>query len=159
MHKAIDMALAGDVIVVAGEGGLSNAIIGELMIGWAQRRGVAGFIIDGAVRDAAVIRSLSIPVYAAGITPRGPYKDGPGEINVPVSLGGVVVNPGDILVGDADGVVVISPKEAQDILEKAKATVAKEADIMKSIKEGTWNRAWVDKTLKDKGCEFIDAEA
>lgn len=159
LHKAIDLAEAGDVIVVAGDGELTNALIGELMIAWAQERGIAGFVIDGAVRDADTLKKLTIPVYAAGITPKGPYKDGPGEINVPVSVGGVVVKPGDILVGDADGIVVIDPKEAAEILEKAKATIAKEAEIMRTIKAGTWERAWVDKALKDKGCEFIDEEA
>ncbi|MDR3564466.1 MAG: RraA family protein [Negativicutes bacterium] len=156
LHKAIDMAAPGDVIVVDGQGDTVNSLIGELMISWAVERGIAGFIIDGAVRDAGAIKEMSIPVYAAGITPRGPYKEGPGEINGPVCCGGIIVKPGDILVGDEDSVVVIDPQDAPEILEKSKATVAKEAGIMEDIKNHKWDRKWVDKVLREKGCEYID---
>lgn len=155
LHKAIDMAAPGDVIVVDCQGSTTSAQTGELMIIWAQQRGIAGLVIDGAVRDSASIGKMDIPVYVAGVSPKGPYKDGPGEINVPVSCGGIVVNPGDILVGDADGIVVINPAEAPEILEKARATVAKEAGMLAAIKDRTWDRAWVDKQLRDKGCEFV----
>jgi len=158
LYKAIEMAQPGDVIVVAAQGELANATVGELMITWAKQRGVAGLIIDGAIRDVDAIKNMDIPVYAAGITPNGPYKEGPGEINVPVSLRGVVVRPGDILVGDGDGVIVIAPEEAAGILEMAKAVAVKEAGFMKAIDANTWDVSWVDKMLKEKGCEFI-AEA
>lgn len=155
LHKAIDLAQPGDVIVVDAEGDLSNAITGEMMITWMQRRGIHGLIIDGAVRDAGAIRNMTIPVYAAGVTPRGPYKDGPGEINVPISCGGVSIRPGDIVVGDSDGVIVIRPEEAPDILAKAQAIMEKEAGMASAIQSGTWDRSWVDKVLKEKGCEII----
>lgn len=158
VYKAIEMAQPGDVIVVAAQGELANATIGEIMITWAKRRGVAGFIIDGAVRDAEAIKKMDIPVYAVGVTPNGPYKEGPGEINVPVSLRGMVVRPGDILVGDGDGVIVIAPEEAAGILEKAKAVFTKEAGIMKDIEADRWDASWIDKILIDKGCEFIEDE-
>lgn len=157
LYKAIEMAEPGDVIVVAEHGQLSNAAIGELMITWAKQRRIAGFVIDGAVRDSDAIKNMDIPVYAAGITPNGPYKEGPGEINVPVSLGDIVVKPGDILVGDGDSVIVVDPREAADIIEKAKAVVMKEAGIMKAIETNSWDTSWVDKMLKEKGCEFIKA--
>lgn len=156
LHKALDMAKPGDVIVVAAQGDTVNSITGELMISWAKQRGLAGLIIDGAIRDAGAVRNMDIPVYAAGITPNGPYKDGPGEINVPVSCGGIMIKPGDILVGDEDSVVVIDPHDAPQILEKAKATVVKETRFMEEIKNGTWDRTWVDKMLNEKGCEYID---
>lgn len=156
LYKAIEMAKPGDVIVVAAQGEMANATVGELMITWAEQKGVAGFIIDGAIRDADAIRNMNIPVYAAGITPNGPYKEGPGEINVPVSLRGVVVRPGDILVGDGDGVIVISPEEAAGILEMANAVAIKEAGVMKAIAANNWDVSWVDKMLKEKGCEFIE---
>lgn len=156
LHKAIDMAVPGDIIVVDGQGDLTNSLIGELMISWAQRRGVSGFIIDGAIRDLATLRAMSIPVYAAGVTAKGPYKDGPGEINVTISCGGVIVKPGDILVGDADSVIVIDPKDAPDILKRAKAKATQETVTMEAINNGTWNRSWVDKSLQEKGCEFVD---
>ncbi|VBB09531.1 demethylmenaquinone methyltransferase [Lucifera butyrica] len=156
LHKAIDMAAPGDIIVVDGQGDLTNSLIGELMISWAQQRGVSGFIIDGAIRDVTALRSMSIPVYTAGITPKGPYKDGPGEINVTITCGGVVVKPGDILVGDADSVIVIDPNDAPAILKRAEEKAAQETVTKEAIKNGTWNRSWVDKALKEKGCEFIN---
>jgi regulator of RNase E activity RraA len=156
MHKAIDMAVPGDVLVIDGQGDMSNAMTGELMVMWMVQRGLAGLIIDGAIRDCTAIRQMPIPVYAAGVTPKGPYKEGPGEINVPICCGGVVVKPCDILVGDADGVVVIDPADAPEVLLKAKATVTKEAGIVEDIRNIRWDRSWVDKALKEKGCEFID---
>ncbi|MBP2629238.1 MAG: Dimethylmenaquinone methyltransferase [Firmicutes bacterium] len=156
LYKAIEMAQPGDVIVVAAQGEMANATVGELMITWAERKGVAGFIIDGAIRDVDAIKNMNIPVYAAGINPNGPYKEGPGEINVPVPLRGVVVRPGDILVGDGDGIIVIAPEEAADILEKAKAVTVKEAGFMKAIEANNWDVSWVEKMLKEKGCEFIE---
>lgn len=156
LHKAMDMAELGDIIVVDAGGDTTNSIIGELMICWMRGRGIAGLIVDGAIRDFGAIRKMNFPVYAAGIQPKGPYKDGPGEINVPVCCGGTVIKPGDILVGDEDSVVVIDPEDAPAILEKAKATMGKEAEMMEIIKNKAWDRTWVDKALKDKGCEFID---
>ena len=156
LHKAIDMAEPGDIIVVDAQGDLTHAVIGELMISWLQQRRVSGVIVDGAVRDAGHLRKINFPVYAAGVTPKGPYKEGPGEINVPVSCGGVVVKPGDILVGDADGVVVIDPADAPGILEKTKAHMLKEATATEDIKNNKWPRAWVDTMLGEKGCEYIN---
>jgi RraA family protein len=156
LHKAIDLAQPGDVIIVDCQGDTVNSVIGELMISWAARRGIAGIVVDGAIRDLDAIETMQFSVYAAGVTPKGPFKDGPGEINVPVSCGGIVVNPGDIIVGDGDGVVVIRPKDAPLVLEKAKAMQAREQDILKQIENLTWDRSWVDKALKDKGCEIID---
>jgi RraA family protein len=156
LHKAIDLAEPGDIVVVDGQGDLTNSMIGELMMTWSIRRGIGGFVIDGAIRDHATLKRLPIAVYAAGVTPAGPYKDGPGEINVVVSCGGVTIHPGDILVGDADGVVVIAPSDAPDILAKARAKSEDEKKIMQAIEQGTWDRTWVDKALAAKGCEFVD---
>src|SRR3979411_1342455 len=96
VHKAIDTARRGDVIVVDAGGFLDNAIIGELMMARARQRGVAGLVIWGAIRDSAEIGAGTYPVFAAGVTHRGPYKNGPGEINVPITMGGMPVNPGAI---------------------------------------------------------------
>jgi len=156
LHKALDMAGPGDVIVVDGQGDMTNSLLGELMCFYAIKRGINGMVIDGAIRDADTLSELNFPMFARGVTPKGPYKDGPGEINVPISCGGQVVNPGDIIVGDYDGVVVISPKDASELLEKAKATMAKEQEIIKQIKAGQWDRAWIDATLKAKGAEFVE---
>ena len=156
-HKAIDMAQPGDVIVVDVQGDLTNSLTGEIMMRLAAKRGLAGVVVDGAVRDADALREMEFSVYAAGVTPKGPYKEGPGEINVPVSCGGVVVFPGDILVGDGDGIVVISPKDALAVLEKAKKKLAQEQATFKAIEEGTLDRsAYSDEAFIKKGCEIID---
>ena len=106
-HAALTMARPGDVIVVDAGGDLTNAIIGERMILAAQRRGFGGFVVNGAIRDLDWCKRNSFPVYAAGVTHRGPYKTGPGEINVPVALDGMVCEPGDLVIGDEDGLLVI----------------------------------------------------
>ena len=154
VHKALDAAKPGDVIVVDAGGVLENAIIGELMMSRARQRGVAGIVIWGAIRDSAEIAAGTYPVYASGVTHRGPYKNGPGEINVPINMGGMAVNPCDIIVGDADGLVAIPQEQAERILKSAQGILAKETAAMKEIEAGTVDRSWVDKTLKEKGYKF-----
>lgn len=151
VHKAIDTAQPRDVIVVDAGGDLSQAIIGELMMRHAQRRGIAGLVINGAVRDMGTISNDIYPVYAAGITHRGPYKDGPGEINFPVSIGGMVIHPGDIIVGDEDGVVAIPLADAEAVLALTETLRLREEKVMREILDGTVDRSWVDAALKAKG--------
>ncbi|QCG99336.1 RraA family protein (plasmid) [Azospirillum sp. TSA2s] len=151
VHKALDLARPGDVIVVDAGGDTTNAIIGEIMWSYARTRGVAGFVIDGAVRDTAVLAAGDLPVYARGATHRGPYKDGPGEINVTVSVGGMVVAPGDILLGDEDGLLAVPQADAPAILELARAQQDREGGILRSIADGTVDRSWVDRLLAERG--------
>ena len=120
IHKALDLAEDGDVLVIDGNGCTSRSLMGEIMFTYAQNKGIRGIIVDGAIRDSDSLDELDIPVYAAAVTPQGPYKNGPGEIGAPVSCGGQVVFPGDILVGDADGVVVIHKEEAEKLVEITK---------------------------------------
>src|SRR5881396_64188 len=127
VHRALDTARPGDVIVVDAGGWLDNAIIGELMMSRAKQRG------------------------AAGVTHRGPYKNGPGEINVPIVIGGMPVNPGDIIVGDADGLVAVPQESAERVLASAKSILEKETASMKQILAGTVDRSWVEKALREKG--------
>jgi len=156
LHKALALAQPGDVVVVDGGSGTTHALIGELMTLYAINRGVAGIIIDGPVRDSGTLAQLAFPIYAIGATPAGPYKDGPGEIGFPVTCGGVTINPGDILVGDEDGIVVIPLAQAQEIITAAEALHHKEEGIMADIMAGTWDRSWIDQALKAKGCKFLD---
>lgn len=156
-HKAIALAQPGDVIVVDGQqGSLVNALAGELMVLWAKSKGLAGLVIDGAIRDSDAICKLDFPVYAAGVTSKGPYKQGPGEINVPISCGGVVVTPGDIVVGDADGIVIIPAKDAETVLAKAKNKYQNELKIRELISKGAWAPEPTDEELKARGCDIID---
>ena len=156
VHKAIDLAKAGDIIVVDAGGEVTNVIVGEILMRLAQKNGIAGFVIDGAIRDVASIGNETFSVYARGVTNRGPYKDGPGEINVPISIEGMVVNPGDIIIGDEDGLVVVPYKDAEEILKLAGEQQRKEEEILRSIESGDVDRKWVDEILKRKGCEFVD---
>jgi RraA family protein len=154
VHKAIDVAAPGDVIVVDAGGDLAQAIIGDIMSSLAQKRGVAGFVIYGAIRDSAEIGSRRFPVYACGVTHRGPYKNGPGEINGTIAVGGMVVRPGDIIVGDADGVVAVPLEHAEEVLTLARTQLAKETAMLKAIAAGKADRRWVDETLQQRGCDF-----
>ncbi|MCW3474658.1 RraA family protein [Limobrevibacterium gyesilva] len=154
VHKAIDLAAPGDVIVVDAGGDLTNAIIGELMLAHAIRRGVGGFVIDGAVRDAAAIRAAHLPVFAAGVTHRGPYKDGPGEINLPIAINGMVVAPGDLILGDEDGVLCVPFDDCETVLAAALAKQAAELRQMAATQDGSIDRSWVDASLARLGCEL-----
>jgi RraA family protein len=149
IHKALDMAGPGDVLVVDGGGDPNNALVGELMASHARKRGIVGFVIDGAIRDVAWFQDF--PCYARGNSHRGPYKDGPGEINVPVSIGGLVIHPGDIIVGDEDGVVALRPDEAAGVLEDARKKAKDEAKQLEDTLAGRLDRSWVDKALAAKG--------
>ena len=152
LHKAIDMAEPGDIIVCDAGGDLTNSLMGELMLAHAMKRGVGGFVLDGAVRDVEAFLDVNLPVFAAGVSHRGPYKDGPGEINVSVAIDGMVIEPGDLVIGDWDGVLSIPLDDVESILRKTNEKQAAEAVDMAKIEAGEWDRSWVDKTLKDRGC-------
>ncbi|MDB5592902.1 RraA family protein [Enterovirga sp.] len=151
IHKAVDMAGPGDVIVVDGGGDTVGAVVGEILASLAEARGAAGFVIDGAIRDLDALSRSSLGVYARGVTPRGPYKDGPGEINVPIAVAGQIVVPGDVVIGDLDGVLAIPRHEAKALAELGRAQMAREAAMLAAIRDGTLDRSWVDETLRAKG--------
>jgi len=142
--RALEFCRPGDVLVIDGGGDLANAGVGGILSFYAASIGVVGVVIDGAIRDVAEIRERDFPVYARGVTHRGPYKDGPGEINVPISVGGMVVNPGDIVVGDQDGLLAIPQEGVGALIEKARAHLATEAETIRAMKEGRWSRAFID---------------
>ncbi|MDM0025416.1 RraA family protein [Variovorax saccharolyticus] len=155
IHKALQMALPGDVIVVDAGGDLSNALIGEIMVGDAVKQGLAGFVMNGAIRDAGAIRQGAFPVFAAGVTHRGPYKDGPGEINVPIAIDGMVIEPGDLLIGDDDGLLCLPFDDAARLLAAAHEKQAVENKMVADIEAGTFDRSWVDATLARLNC-FVE---
>lgn len=152
LHKALDLAVPGDVIVVDGGGDLTNALIGELMISHARVRGVAGIVLNGAVRDSGWIRENDLPIFAAGISHRGPYKDGPGEINVPIAIDGMVIEPGDLVIGDDDGFLSVPFDHAEEIYGAASKKHAAEEKKMAAIEQGRDDRSWIDATLARLGC-------
>ena len=157
-HQAISMAQAGDVIVVDGGGCTERAICGENMMQIARQNGIRGFLIDGSIRDVAAVETFEdFAVFARAVMPNASYKGlGPGEINVPVSVGGMVVYPGDIIVGDQDGVVAIQPKDAAEIAAAAKKLYEKEQSNLQLIQKGESDRSWVMEALLARGCTFIE---
>ena len=142
IHQALNLVRPGDVVVVDGGGDVSRALVGEIMKAIAESKGAAGFVIDGAIRDAAAFAASDFPCFARAAIHRGPYKTGPGAINVPVSIGGWVIAPGDIVVGDADGVVAFPQSLAPGLLEAVRAQEAREAAIMADIREGRYEGAY-----------------
>lgn len=150
IHKALDMLESGDVLVVDGEGDTTRALVGEIMMTSARVRGAVAFVMDGAIRDVDAFEQHQFPCWARGISLRGPYKDGPGSINVSVTIGGMVVNPGDVIVGDGDGIIAVPGELAVHVATLAHAKVVHEQETIAAIINGTYSSAWVDATLKQK---------
>lgn len=150
MHRAMDLIEPGDILVVDGQGSMERSLAGEIMVRYCMSRGVAGIVVQGCMRDLDAIQGLDFPVYCKGITPQGPFKFGPGEINVPVCVGGQVVLPGDILVGDQDGIVVIRKEDAPAVLAAAKDKYATESKTMQNYEEGIVNYAKHENTYSSK---------
>lgn len=142
IHEALEQIKEGDVLVIDGDGYLGRALVGEIIVNIAKSKGAAGIVVDGAIRDVAAIKAGEFPCFAKGVNHKGPYKTGPGKFGVPVSVGGMVVNPGDIIVGDEDGLVVFAPEQAQFVIDAVAAQEAREAAILKSIAEGTYTGAY-----------------
>jgi regulator of RNase E activity RraA len=142
--RAFEFCRPGDVMVIDADGGLKNAVVGGILSFYGATIGLNGMVIDGSIRDVAEIAERTFPVYARGVNHRGPYKDGPGAINVSVSIGGMAVNPGDIIVGDQDGLLAFPQAMAAELIKKAEAQHAKEEATMKAMREGTWDRSFID---------------
>lgn len=152
IHAAMAIAKPGDVIVVDGKGDLNSALMGEIMCQQCVALGVVGVVIDGAVRDSVALRELGLPMYAAGLNPNGPTKFIPGRLNHPISIGGVTVRPGDLVVGDADGVTVIEREKAAAMLPLAVQKVADETKRIADIQSRKALRpAWLDGALRAAG--------
>lgn len=147
VHKALDLIRPGEVLVIAAGGGTDRAILGGLMGQYASSRGVAALVVDGAVRDRSVLDRVAPPVFATGLNHLGPYKDGPGELRGPISLGGVAVEDGDILIGDEDGIAVVPRDRLAEILDLAEAKRAAEEGEATAISRGEWDRRWIDASL------------
>jgi regulator of RNase E activity RraA len=155
VHKSLDVAHPGDVVVIDAGGTSVNATLGNLVCAKAQHLGIAGFIIDGYVRDLPKIQPLGFPVFARGTTTTGPLHNGPGEINYPICCGGVVVNPGDVVVADAAGVVIVPRIHAADILERLRAFAARNREYFAACQLGNFSNQWVTDAVEASGCEII----
>jgi len=157
VHKALDMAQPGDVIVVDVGGDLTNSIIGEIMSSYARMRGIAGLVINGAIRDYDSLSKADYPVFAAGISHRGPLRSGPGEIGRAIAIDGMVIEPGDLIVGDGDGIMCVPFEQTEEVHKAVTKKVEVETKALADILAGkTSDRSWVDQALKELGCEFED---
>lgn len=152
VHKSLDVAEPGDVVVVDAGGSNMNAVLGDLVSMKAKHRGIAGFVIDGMVRDLPGIKELDFPVFARGTTPIGPLHRGPGEINYPICCGGVVVMAGDVVVADAAGVVVVPQAIVVDLVDRLTAHHEANAAYFESVRRGDFSNDWVDRFLADRQC-------
>lgn len=156
-YYAIDNAQPGDIIVVSGNGLETRALCGEIMALFAHKRQLGGFVVDGAVRDRVALQNLPFPVFARNVSPNGPYKNGPGEVNVPIVVDGRVVNPGDLIIADEEGIAIINPKDADEVLENAREVMRKEERVIEAIhKNGALDLTWMYEKLKKDACSIID---
>jgi regulator of RNase E activity RraA len=156
VHKALDIALPGDVVVVDAGSDLTNSIVGEIMVSYARERGLGGIVINGSIRDSAAISRQKFPVYAAGVTHRGPMRSGPGEIGRSIAIDGMVIEPGDLIIGDADGLLSIPFDQVAEVYSAAVAKRDAEGKILSDVLAGkSMDRSWVDVTLKELGCKEL----
>jgi regulator of RNase E activity RraA len=151
VHKALELARPGDVLVVSTNGNTTSAVFGELMGRAALAAQLGGLVVDGAVRDVDALTELGLPVFSRTVCGGGCDKDGPGEINVPVSCGGTVVHPGDIVVGDSDGVTVVPREDAEEVHRRLVALCAGEVKRMQEIDRGELFKPAINETLKARG--------
>lgn len=157
IHAAMNFIGEGDVLVISNEGSSNRALMGQIMIDYLFfYKKIAGLIVDGPIRDIDVLKNYQFPIYATGTCPAGPYKDGPGEVNVPIACGEIPVNPGDIILADADGIVVIPSQDAEKMLPACQALAANDARKSSISRTGTVDRSWVTKLLEEKKYEVID---
>jgi len=151
----LDFAKKGDVIVIAAGAETNAAKIGDLWLHWAKRIGVAGIVCDGLVRDVVGLLKADLPVFARGIAPNAGYKTGPGAINAEVSCGGVAIAPGDIIVGDRDGVVAIPRMQAAAVAKQLELVKKKEAAAEESIRRGVKLQFWDEKEFGER-VRYVD---
>jgi RraA family protein len=154
VHAALDFAEPGDVIVVDTAGSMTNAAIGDMVTAKAKSRGIAGFVVDGLVRDVEAMLEVGLPVFARGATPRGPLHRGPGELNYPVSCGGVSIEPGDLVLAGLDGVVIVPRVAAGELIDRAEKKMTSELEYVSAVRRGEFSNQWVDDMLKASGCVF-----
>jgi regulator of RNase E activity RraA len=151
VHKALQIAEPGDIVVVNSCGGTMTAVFGELMCHTAAAKRLGGIIVDGAIRDIDGIKRLGFPAFSRTVSPGGCDKDGPGEINVPIACGNTVVMPGDIVVGDDDGVAVVARDNAEEVLALVEELMARERTRIAEITSGALYRPEIDDALRKKG--------
>ncbi|MBS1801643.1 MAG: RraA family protein [Acidobacteria bacterium] len=157
VHKSLDVAMPGDIVVIDAHASSMNAVLGDLVSTKARHRGIAGFVVDGFIRDLPDILELDFPIFARGTTSIGPLHRGPGEINYPICCGGIVVNPGDVIVADGAGIVVVPQEVTDNLLKRLRNQKINQAAYLESVKRGDFSNDWVDRILTQAGCAVTPA--
>jgi 4-hydroxy-4-methyl-2-oxoglutarate aldolase len=155
-YAAIAYAKPGDVLVVAADAYEEASVAGDILLGMAKNKGVIALVTDGMVRDVDGLNAVGIPVFARGLTPNSPYKDGPGTIGLPVALGGVAVDAGDLIVGNQDGLVVVARAALEAVAAALDEVKGKEAKMDELVRKGATVPPWMEQTLAEKGVRFVD---
>ncbi len=159
VHKSLDIVRPGDVVVIDAGGSPMNAVLGDIVATKAKHRGIAGFVVDGLIRDLPGVQEVGLPVYARGTTPIGPLHRGPGEINYPISCGGTIVNPGDVIIADPAGIVAVPRDEVPEVLRRLNAHAARMVEYLAAVQRGEFSNAWVDRLLDQSGCLIVEGPA
>ena len=154
VHASLDVAQPGDIVVIDTAGATTSAVLGDMVANKAKVRGIAGFIVDGLVRDTDGMEEAGMPVIARGVTPRGPLHRGPGELNYPVSCGGVSISPGDLMMATADGVIAVPSDSIETLLARVEEKTVKEEAYVEAVKRGEFSNQWVSDMLDAHGCDF-----
>lgn len=156
LHRALDICRPGDIIVVDGRGYTDRSLCGEQIYRYAMAKGIKGLVVYGAIRDLDGLQKLDFPVYACAAIPDGPYKNGPCEINVPICMGGVVVFPGDYIIGDEDGILVVRPQDAPEVAAAGEHLMEIEVEKFTALANGTPNKKWVMEKLQSMKYEILE---
>jgi len=160
LYAALKFARPGDVMMIATDAYDGAAVIGDLLIGLMRNAGILAVVTDGLVRDVVGIVETGLPVHARGVSPNSPFKHGPGSIGLGIALGGVVVQPGDVVTGDSDGIVIVPSGRVSDVIGRLAALNAKEAELDALVRSGATIPAWVDTILDGESVAYVDdAEA
>jgi len=155
-YAAIEYARPGDIMVVAADAYEEASVLGDILVGMAKNKGIAALVTDGMVRDVEGLNAVGLPIFARGLSPNSPYKDGPGEIGLPVTLGGTTVNPGDLVVGDQDGIVVVAREAIVTVADALAEVGAKEAKMDELVRKGATSGPWLAPALAEKGVRYLD---
>ena len=156
LWAALDVAQTGDVLVITTGEYLDSSVAGDIFVGMARNKGVTAIVTDGVVRDVPGIDEIGIPVFARGVCPNSPWKNGPGSVGLPIVIGKVTVCAGDIVVGDSDGVVIVPRVKAQETANALVAVLEREKNMDAAVKRGDTLPGWLAEALKTKGVQYID---
>lgn len=155
-YAAIQHAKPGDVMIIATDDYEEASVVGDVLVGMAKNQGIIAFVTDGVVRDVDGLNAVGIPVFARGLSPNSPFKDGPGTIGLPISLGGVAVNAGDVILGDQDGVVVVAREALEGVVAALAEIKAKEEKMEQMVANGATLPPGLDQIIAEKGVRYVD---